>query len=287
MLVLDGALQCAEKDEAGYHELITHVAVCRKGISGGSRKRALIIGGGDGGAARELLRHDDVESVELIDIDGEVMKAAKEMLPSIWKHPGSSSEGKYKLMDDDPRFKIRVENGLDFVMQKATGASAGGDGGYDIIVVDASDPVGPGKALYSTDFYGALKKCLRPGGAVTVQGGSFVYLPLVFRVVHAGLSAVFPIVKAYSCHTQIYPGGVWNLHCATLGDDPAEVDEDKAEALAKDHQLKYYSAGVHRASFVLPPIAQAELRKPAPSLDECSTHLEGIMTGNVKAGTKL
>ncbi|CAN0562145.1 unnamed protein product, partial [Ectocarpus sp. 12 AP-2014] len=161
MLVLDNALQCAERDEAGYHEYITHTALCRKGAAAGSGKRALIIGGGDGGAAREILRHDDVANVDLVDIDAEVMAASKKFIPGIWRHP-TSSEDKYVPLDSDSRLTVRAEDGLAFLLDDSRE-------GYDVIVVDASDPVGPGAALYSDEFYASLRRRLKPKGAVAVQ----------------------------------------------------------------------------------------------------------------------
>src|SRR5690606_30226788 len=133
-LVLDGNLQCAEGDEAGYHELLVHVGLCRKAVGAG-KKRVLIIGGGDDGSAREALRHADVERVDLVDIDENVMNAARELLPSLWRTPDGRS------LDDDERFCAHAEDGLAFLEE--------GDEPYDLIVVDASDPVGPGTVLYS------------------------------------------------------------------------------------------------------------------------------------------
>ncbi|CAM9725613.1 unnamed protein product [Ectocarpus sp. 13 AM-2016] len=269
MLVLDNALQCAERDEAGYHEYITHTALCRKGAAAGSGKRALIIGGGDGGAAREILRHDDVANVDLVDIDAEVMAASKKFIPGIWRHP-TSSEDKYVPLDSDSRLTVRAEDGLAFLLDDSRE-------GYDVIVVDASDPVGPGAALYSDEFYASLRRRLKPKGAVAVQGGSFWYLPLVFRTVFHGLKKAFPEVRALQCFTAIYPGGLWNIQLATLGDDPQDVDLEKANKLCNSHKLAFYSPQGHHAAFTLPPVALQELAKPRPKLSETQADLESIM----------
>ncbi|CAM9194595.1 unnamed protein product, partial [Hapterophycus canaliculatus] len=269
MLVLDSALQCAERDEAGYHEYITHAALCRKGAAAGTGKRACIIGGGDGGAAREILRHDDFSVVDLVDIDAEVMAASKKFIPNIWRHPTSSGDH-YVPLDSDPRLTVRAEDGVAFLSDDS-------QEGYDLIVVDASDPIGPGAALYSDNFYALLRHRLKPKGAVAVQGGSFWYLPLVFRTVFHGLKKAFPEVRALQCFTAVYPGGLWNIQLATLGDDPQEVNLEKAKDLCARNELSFYSPEGHNAAFALPPVALRELAKPRPSLSDTSADLESIM----------
>ena len=245
MLVLDGNVQCAEVDEASYHEMIVHPALCRAGASGATGQRALIIGGGDGGAAREILRHPLVSHVDMVDIDALVTQSAKTYLPSIWRTPqGAPLEG-------DPRFHLHHADGVAF-LEKATE-------GYDLIVVDASDCIGPGTTLYSEKFYRLVRERLRPQGAVTVQAGSFFYLPDVLSTVYQGLAKVFPEVAAYQCFTAVYPGGLWNLAMATLGDAPVDVDTARADAL---HGVCWYNASTHRAAFVLPPLAQKVLCAP-------------------------
>jgi spermidine synthase len=141
---------------------------------------------------------------------------------------------------------------------------------YDLIIVDASDPIGPGKSLYKTEFYQLLKSVLRENGAVAVQGGSFFWLQGVFNTVYHQLKKVFPVVKPYQCFTAIYPGGLWNLHLATLGDDPAEVDAAVAAGIRTREgiTLDYYSAETHVASFALPPFARKVLKETPLTLDE-------------------
>lgn len=264
MLVLDGNLQCAEGDEAGYHELLVHVGLCRAGAGKGN-KRVLIIGGGDGGSAREALRHADVERVDLVDIDANVMNAARELLPSLWRTPDGRS------LDDDERFQAHAEDGLAFLEE--------GDAAYDLIVVDASDPVGPGTVLYSKRFYSAIHKRLAPGGAVTVQAGSYWYLPTVLQRVNAGLAEVFPVVRVYQCFTAVYPGGVWNLAVATLGDDPTEVDGERAARL---RGLSFYDESAHRGAFALPPVARRVLAEDAPPLQEVEASVRDLMADDIR-----
>jgi spermidine synthase len=259
MLILDTNVQCAEADEAGYHELLVHVGLCRRG-AGAGKKRVLIIGGGDGGAAREALRHQDVERVDLVDIDGMVLDVARRFLPTLWRAPGGGA------LDDDPRFFARAEDGLAFLERDAAG--------YDLVIVDGSDPVGPGAVLYADRFYDAIRRRLRPGGAVTVQAGSFWYLPEVLQLVNAGLARAFPVARVYQCFTTVYPGGLWALAVATLGDDPALVDEERAAGL---EGLSFYDGAAHGAAFALPPVARRVLASPAPALEQVQAHLKDLM----------
>jgi spermidine synthase len=246
-LILDGNIQCAEADEAAYHELIVHPGLCRAGARRGGEKRVLVIGGGDGGAAREALRHPDVVRVDLVDIDPEVTRAAQELLPGIWLRPDGSGS-----LHEDPRLTVRNEDGLAFL---ESGADVPAEG-YDLVVVDATDPDGPGTVLFSDRFYDALRAQTRAEGAVAVQAGSWWYLPQVLRTAHGGLARAFGRAEAYQCWSAVYPGGVWNLVIATFGDDPAEVDPARAERL---HGCAWYDAAVHRAAFALPPNARQVL----------------------------
>ncbi len=247
MLVLDGNIQCAEADEAAYHELIVHPGLCRAGAGTGRKKNVLIIGGGDGGAAREALRHEDVGRVDLVDIDPEVTRAARELLPGIWRSPRGGA------LHEDTRLQIRNEDGLRFLEEAAEVPAEG----YDLIVVDATDPVGPGTILFSDRFYEALRCRIGEHGAVSVQAGSWWFLPDVLRTAYRGLGRVFGMARAYHCWSAVYPGGLWNLVLATLGDDPAEVDRERAEGLLG---CRFYDAESHRAAFVLSPDARRALR---------------------------
>ncbi|GAB4560531.1 MAG: hypothetical protein Tsb0020_07310 [Haliangiales bacterium] len=258
ILLLDGAIQCAEADEAGYHEMIVHPALCRRGAPSPERgRRVLIIGGGDGGAAREALRHRDVARVDVVEIDAAVIDAARALLPNIWRHPDAD-----RALDSDDRLHIHIDDGLAWL--RRVGA-AGGPDHYDLIVVDSSGPIGPSAVLYTDGFYRAIRGALREGGAACVQGGSFWYLPEVFRTVYHGLKRVFPVVKPMECFTAVYPGGIWNLTMATLGDDPEDVDDARADRLAG---LGWYSARRHGSAFAIPPTAWAVLRQGPPSSDD-------------------
>ena len=239
MLVLDGSIQCSEADEAAYHELIVHPGLCRRGARKADDKAVLVVGGGDGGAAREALRHRDVKRVDLVDIDGEVTRAARELLPSIWCRPDGSGP-----LHEDERLQIRHEDGLAFLESSDKAPRQG----YDLIVVDATDPAGPGTVLFSDDFYRAVLGRVREGGAVAVQAGSWWCLPQVLRRAHDGLRRAFGRAEAYHCWSAVYPGGLWNLVIATFGDDPSKVDPSFVAPL---DGCRWYDASTHEAAFVL------------------------------------
>lgn len=263
MLVLDGNVQCAEKDESSYHEMIVHPALCRKGAQHDTDQRALVIGGGDGGAAREILRHPLVAHVDMVDIDPFVTASARTFLPTIWRAPRGGP------LENDARFHLHHTDGVEFL--------AAANDGYDFIVIDASDCIGPGTTLYSENFYRLVRRRLRPQGAVTVQAGSFFYLPEVLATVYHGLAAVFPTVAIYQCFTAVYPGGLWNLAMATLGDAPYDVDAARAASL---QELRWYDAAAHRAAFALPPIAHEILRKFAVQSPAELSKTLAVLTAN-------
>jgi spermidine synthase len=178
----------------------------------------------------------------------------------MWRAPNGGS------LDDDPRFVAHVRDGVRYLEQT--------DERWDLIVVDASDPVGPGTALYSDRFYGAIRRCLTPTGAVSVQAGSWFYLPAVLQTVRKGLSAHFPVVEPLSCFTAIYPGGFWNIVVATPGDEPRDVDPQRATRLKG---TQFYDAGAHRAAFAMGPRARAVFAEEPPSLDELRVTVEALM----------
>jgi len=243
VMVLDVAVQVAERGEAAYHELLVHPGLCRKGAAPGEGKRVLVIGGGDGGSAREALRHPSVAHLDMVDIDPAVTRAARELLPSIWHRPDTDGP-----LEDDPRFHLHHEDGVAFALADGPG--------YDLVVVDATDPVGPGAVLYSERFYRAIRARLAPGGACAVQAGSWWFYPEVLRMAHGRLAATFECARAYQCWSPVYPGGLWNLVLATGGDDPAEVDPARVRALSG---CEWYDAAVHAAAFALPPAARRAL----------------------------
>jgi spermidine synthase len=231
-LALDSMLLCTERDEFHYHEMMVHPALQLHP----DPQRVLVIGGGDGGTARELLRYPSVR-ITLVEIDEVVVRASRLHLPSL----GSSL--------DDPRVDLRIGDGMAFV-QGADPAS------YDLILVDGADPTGPAEGLFSRCFLEACERALRPGGLLVAQGASPLFHADAFASLHQTLRLVFGKPRAHVLlfHAPSYPTGIWSHHIASKGDlhPLTDLDDRRADAFSRREGLRYYDAGVHRASFQLP-----------------------------------
>ena len=227
MLVIDGTVMLSTRDEFVYHEMLAHVPM----FSHPEPRRVLIVGGGDGGTAREVLRHDSVEVVDLVDIDPAVFDVCREHLPET-----SSSF-------DDPRLRLIAADGARFVEEA-------GDP-YDVVLVDSTDPVGPGIVLFQTPFYRAVERALAPGGLVACQSESPFLDPGIIRDMHLALREVFGVVHLYLAPVPVYPSGQWTFTVAGRTGE-AQPDAPRREAPAS-WGLRWYDPGIHRASFALPP----------------------------------
>lgn len=199
VLVLDGAVQTTEKDQQYYHEMIVDLPFLLKGRC----ERALIIGGGDGGALHAVLSYN-VEEAWLVELDEEVIEASRNYLAEI-------SKGAF----DDRRSKIVVMDGYEFLKQK--------EGYFDIIIVDSPDPIGEAEKLYSQAFYAQLKKALRPDGVVAGQAGSPWLQPWLSQRINEGIKEHFRFVSFYSGFVPSYPGTYWLYYIATDAFDPKAV----------------------------------------------------------------
>lgn len=225
MLVLDNAIQTTERDEYIYHECLAHVPMfCHP-----NPEKVLIIGGGDGGTLREVLRHPQVRQATLVDIDGDVIQAAIDYLPQ-WSYG-------YK----DPRARVVVDDGLKFVAES--------ENEYDVIIVDSTDPVGPGEALFRPEFYRSVQKALKPGGVMAAQTESPIAQPDVVAEVYRRIASVFPVAKLYTAPVFSYPGGWWSFTCACTAGDPS-VPLRKP---GPEWPLRYYSPDIHLRAFTLNP----------------------------------
>ena len=241
MLVLDGAVQTTEEDEFIYHEMIAHVPA----VSIGRKlKKVLVIGGGDGGTVREVLKHNP-ERVDLVEIDREVVDFCMRELPTI-----SSAL-------DDERVNIYFEDGRDFVKNTEVG--------YDMVIVDCSDPVGPSKVLFESDFYRDVTSILADDGVFVTQSESPLIhkdtVPLIFKE----LKSVFEIVKLYLAFIPTYPAGMWSFTFASNSVDPIGIDKSKVDFAIErieelsGSKLKYYNSDVHFGAFSLPEFVKERL----------------------------
>lgn len=244
MLAVDNMVMCSEKDEKAYHEMIIHVPL----LANPSIKDVLIIGGGDGGSAREILRHPNVETVTMVEIDKVVVEASRQFLPSL-----SSAL-------DDPKLNLIIDDGIKFV-NEAPEAS------FDMIVVDSSDPVGPSEGLFSADFYRQVYRCLRPGGVMTAQSESPRFNQVAFVDLNHCLKGIFGVdnVHCYLAFIPTYPTGMWSFtYGAKGGAHPVQgLDMVRAGAFAREQGLQYYNAEIHQAAFCLPTFLQNMLSSPA------------------------
>lgn len=233
MLTVDKMVMCSEKDEKAYHEMIIHVPM----LVQPQIKNVLVIGGGDGGSVREILKHDQVESVTMVEIDEAVVRASREYLPTL------------STALDDPKLKLIIGDGIEFVRQ--TPAES-----YDLIVVDSSDPVGPSEGLFSNAFYQDVYRCLRPGGIMTAQSESPRFNQRAFVDLNHCLKDIFghAAVHCYLAFIPTYPTGMWGFSfCAKNDLHPVQnLDRDRAAQFAATHHLQYYNVGIHQAAFCLP-----------------------------------
>jgi spermidine synthase len=228
---LDGHFMTSEKDEFFYHENLVHTAA----ISHPAPETALIVGGGDGGSAEELLKYPTMKSVTLVEIDLAVIDISRKYLGAV--HRGALS---------DARLAIKVEDGLAYVRSASET--------YDLVVLDLTDPGGPSEPLYTADFYRACAARLKPSGAMTLHIASPVAHPDRIRIGMSNLRAAFAAVTPYLVPIPLY-GGLWMMACASSTLNPAyltplEVDRRIAQRRIRD--LQYYNGDMHRASFALP-----------------------------------
>lgn len=223
-LVLDGVIQTTAGDEFVYHEMIAHVPL----VSHPCPRDVLVVGGGDGGAVREILRHPSVRRVELVEIDERVMDVCRNYLP----------ETACSL--EDERVAVHVADGVEYVAARKAA--------YDVIIVDSPDPTGPAVGLFQAPFYASLFSALREDGLFAAQGESPLYNRDVVRAMHRAISAFFPLAGLYLAVVPTYPGGMWGFAYGSKKYPLDRPDEGRAAAL----KTRYYSAAVHRAALVLP-----------------------------------
>ncbi len=238
-LTIDNMIMCTEKDEFHYHEMMTHPMM----FAHGNVKKALVIGGGDGGVVREILRHPEVDQVTMVEIDEKVVEASRLHLPQIAK------------AFDNPKLDLRIEDGIKFVANAPENT-------YDLIVVDSTDPIGPAEGLFSTEFYRNCHRILNENGVLVVQGEAPRFNEKVFAEIHQTLKDIFGEGRAHVMlfHVPTYPTGVWSGQVAVKnGMDPRKIDAEKVQAFCDEHGLQYYSPEVHQAAFVLPPYVKKML----------------------------
>lgn len=231
VMALDGIIQTTERDEFVYHEMLTHVPI----IAHGEAKRVLIIGGGDGGILREVCRHSSVEHVTQVEIDQAVIDMCTEYLPA-------HSDGAF----DDPRAKIVIADGVEFVHQT--------DEKFDVIISDCTDPVGPGEVLFSSRFYEGCKNLLNEGGVFVAQNGvPFLQQDEVITTKRR-LSPYFKDQSFYTVAVPTYIGGSMTLAWGSDNSDLRQLTLDELEQRFKASGIttRYYNPQIHAGCFGLP-----------------------------------
>jgi len=249
VLVLDGVIQCTQRDEFSYQEMIVHLPLCSLPEP---PKRVLVVGGGDGGVLREIVRHKSVERADMAEIDRMVPEVSKQFLPQM--AAGFA----------DPRSNLMICDGLKFVAEAP-------EGSYDAIIVDSSDPVGPAEVLFQKPFFESMHKALKPGGIICTQAESlWLHMPII-KELAAMVKEVFVGGKTAYAYTTIptYPSGQIGFMLAkkaggvdfdfrTPARNPPTVGSETA-ADSVTQPLKYYNRELHSAAFVLPQFAAEEL----------------------------
>ncbi len=231
MLLLDGKVQATEKDEFIYHEMMTHVPM----VSHGSPRRVLIIGGGDGGILREVLRYSSVEQAVMVEIDQRVIDFSSKYLPTI-------SDGAF----DDPRTRLVIADGAQYV---ATTQER-----FDVVIVDSSDPIGPATVLFTSEFYRNIANILSADGIMSRQSGSSWSQPEELAEAYKLVSGMFEHTGAYVFTLPTYIGGLFTSLLCSKGADPAGLDMNELSIRARHLQgvTRYYNPGVHFGSLQLP-----------------------------------
>lgn len=229
ILTLDDIITLTEKDEFIYHEMIVHPAMAVHP----SVRRVLVVGAGDGGALRELIRYEDIESIDLVEIDGMLVDACREFLPST------------AVGYSDPRVRVHIQDGLKFIRRLSDT--------YDLIIVDSTDPFGPGEILFTKEFYGNCYKALRDHGIMVNQHESpfYSYEATAMKRAHKRIKESFPVHSVYQAHIPSYPSGHWLFGFASITYEPLK-DLNALRWNERGIKTRYYNTDLHRGAFYLP-----------------------------------
>ncbi len=228
MLVLDGMVMTTIKDEFVYHEMVAHPAL----FTHPNPKRVLVVGGGDGGVIREVIKHPEVEQAVLVEIDGKVIEYSKKYLPEI---AGGL---------DNSRVDVQVADGYMHIIESKNQ--------YDVIMVDSTEPVGPAAPLFERGFYQGIYEALKDDGIFVAQTDNPWFKADLIQKVNKDVKEIFPIVRVYGANIPTYPSGLWTFTMGSKVYDPLQVDETKIPEL----DTKYYTPRLHKAAFVLPKFVE-------------------------------
>lgn len=228
MLLLDGLVMTTERDEFTYHEMITHPAL----FTHPNPRHVLVVGGGDGGTVREVLKHPLVEKVTQVEIDQKVIEYSKIFLPSI------------SIGYEDPLVDIIVGDGFLHIHENKAK--------YDVILVDSTEPIGPSAKLFEQGFFQGIYESLKEDGIFVAQSDNPWFKPDLIKTVFQDVFEIFPITRLYTANIPTYPSGLWSFTLGSKEYDPLQVEVE----IPQDMELSYYTANIHYAAFQLPRFMQ-------------------------------
>ena len=236
MMLLDGLVMVTERDEFIYHDMITHPAL----FTHPDPKKVLVVGGGDGGSIREIMKHPGVELAVLCEIDGLVIDKSIELLPTM----ACDIDG------SNPRVKLHIDDGIAYIRDHQNE--------FDIILIDSTDPIGPAVGLFEEDFYRLVHGALKKDGIMVAQSESPFYHAEIQKKMYSNLRAVFSIVEMYQAFIPTYPSGLWSFAFASKTYHPVK-DFDRQRATKRDFQTRYYNEDLHLGAFMLPTFARENI----------------------------
>ena len=236
MMLLDDLVMVTERDEFVYHDMIVHPAL----FTHPNPKKVLVIGGGDGGTIREIMKHASVEEAVLCEIDGLVIEKSIELLPTM----------ACEINGSNPRVKLHVDDGIAYIREHKNS--------FDVILVDSTDPIGPAVGLFEEDFYRTVFAALKENGIMVAQSESPFYHAEIQKSMYQNLRSVFPIVEMYQAFVPTYPSGLWSFAFASKKYHPLEAF-DKKRAAARPFETKYYNEDLHGGAFALPTFARKNI----------------------------
>lgn len=228
MLLLDDMVMTTEKDEFVYHEMAAHIPLFTHPYP----ENILVVGGGDGGVIREILKHPEVKQATLVDIDGEVIEGCKKYLPTISSHLA------------DERVDVQIGDGYLHIAEAVNQ--------YDVIIVDSTEPVGPAAQLFTAGFYTGISKALKEDGLFVAQADNPWFKGDLITSVMQDIKDIFPVSRLYTANIPTYPSGLW---CFALGSkkyDPLSVEQSRFHQI----ETKYYTKSLHKAAFALPKFVE-------------------------------
>jgi spermidine synthase len=236
VLILDGIIQCTERDEFAYQEMLAHLPL----FAHPNPKRVLIIGGGDGGILREVLKHSSVEHVTMCEIDEMVIDVSKKYLPGMAEQFGN------------PKLNLFIGDGFEFLKNHKNA--------FDVVITDSSDPVGPAESLFGKSYYQLLSESMKDGGILSSQAESvWLHLELISHMIEF-TKQIFPTVKYASSIMSTYPSGTMGYLIAAKDDrDVTKPARTLTSEEIKSMKLKFYNSELHSAAFILPTFVNQAL----------------------------